>query len=189
MGGRIQLDPQWDIENSGLSASGKIIARALQEYGAFCGDYAGGNVLYAENSPEALRAWAEMLRSEELEAIFTPAMIRTHFRVLDMGNVLPGQNCEIPPPYLTSFRFAEPAGATKIDYFTRKISLVVPAGSDLKRLAPRFTVFRPETRVLVDGKEQASGQTLQDFSSPVVYRLVSPDGATADWTVIVNSGT
>ncbi len=187
MGGRIQLDPRWDVENAGLSASGKIIARALQNYGAYCGDYADGNVLFAENSPDALRAWAGVLRSEELEAIFTPAMIREHFQVLDMGNVLPGQNCEIPPPYVTSFRFVEPAASAKIDYFTRKISLVVPAGSDLKRLVPRFTVFRPETRVLVDGAEQTKWQTIQDFSSPVVYQLVSPEGAATAWTVVVTS--
>jgi hypothetical protein len=188
MGGRIQLDPRWDVEHSGLSATGKIIARALQEYGAYCGDYAGGNVLYADNSPAALRAWQGVLRSEELEAVFTPEMIREHFRVVDMGNVLPGQNCEIPPPYVTSFQFGGPAASGRIDYFTRTISIVVPPGTGLKRIAPHFTVFRPETRVLVDGVEQVSGQTVRDFSSPVVYRLVSPDSAATDWTVLVTSG-
>lgn len=61
MGGRIQLDPTWDVENSGLSPAGRVIARALQEYGAFCGDYAGANVLYAENSPAAVAAWQGVL--------------------------------------------------------------------------------------------------------------------------------
>ena len=188
MGGRIQLDPRWDVEHSGLSASGKIIARALQAYGAYCGDYADGNVLFADNSPEALRSWQGLLRSEELETLFTPAMIREHFRVLDMGNVLPGQNCEIPPPYMLSFRFAEPTAPGAIDYFARTIRIAVPPGSDLKRLAPHFAVFRPETRLTVDGINQVSGQTEHDFTSPVVYRLVSPDGATNDWTVVVTSG-
>ena len=187
MGGRIQLDPRWDVEHSGLSASGKIVARALQEYGAYCSDYADGNVVFAENSPEAVRAWAGVLRSEELEAIFTPAMIREHFRVLDMGNVLPGQNCELPPPYVISFQLVEPSTSARIDYFARKISLVVPPGINLKRLAPRFTVFKPGTRVLVDGTEQASGKTVQDFSTPVVYQLVSPDGKASRWTVAVTS--
>ncbi len=188
MGGRIQLDPRWDVEHSGLSATGKIIARALQEYGAYCGDYAGGNVLYADNSPDALRSWQGLLRSEELEAVFSPAMIREHFRVLEMGNVLPGQNCEIPPPYVTSFRFTRPAASARIDYFTRTIRIASPAGSDLKRIAPVFTVFKPETRVIVDGVEQVSGRTIHDFSSPVVYHLVSPGGAATAWTVAVTSG-
>jgi hypothetical protein len=188
MGGRIQLNPRWDVERSGLSTSGKIIARALQEYGAYCGDYADGNVLFADNSPEALRSWQGLLRPEELETLFTPAMIREHFRVLDMGNVLPGQNCEIPPPYVLSFRFAESAISGRINYFTRTICVALPPGGDRKHLAPLFTVFGPGTRVLVAGIEQTSGRAAQDFSSSVVYRLISPDGTTNDWTVVVTSG-
>jgi hypothetical protein len=92
MGGRIQLDPSWDVEHSGLSPAAKVIARALQEYGAYCGDYAGANVLYAENSPKAVAAWRGLLSSDDLAAIFTPQMIAKHFRVLDMGTLLPGQN-------------------------------------------------------------------------------------------------
>jgi hypothetical protein len=188
MGGRIQLNPRWDVERSGLSTSGKIIARALQEYGAYCGDYADGNILFADNSPEALRSWQGLLRPEELETLFTPAMIREHFRVLDMGNVLPGQNCEIPPPYVLSFRFAESAISGRINYFTRTICVALPPGGDRKHLAPLFTVFGPGTRVLVAGIEQTSGRAAQDFSSSVVYRLISPDGTTNDWTVVVTSG-
>src|SRR5207302_9800929 len=40
-GGRIQLDPTVDVNALPLSASGKVIARALQEYGAFVGDFSG----------------------------------------------------------------------------------------------------------------------------------------------------
>ena len=185
MGGRIQLDPRWDVEHSGLSAAGKVIARALQEYGAFCGDYAGGNVLYANNSPAALKAWEGLLRSDELEAVFTPAMIREHFRVLDMGDILPGQNCEIPPPYLMAFRFPQAAAAIRTDYLNRTIDAVVPPAAALDRLVAEFTVFRPGTRVWVGDREQMSGRTATDFSKPVVYRLVSPDGAKADFTVTV----
>jgi hypothetical protein len=191
MGGRIQLDPGWDVEHSGLSASGKIIAHALQDYGAYCGDYADGNVLYADNSPEALRSWGGLLQSDELASHFTPAMIREHFRVLDMGNVLPGQNCEIPPPYVISFAPAEsatPATSTRIDYFARTIRMTVRRGTDLKRLAPAFAIFQSGTRVTVDGVDQVSGRTEHDFTSPVVYRLVSLDGSTSDWTVLAASG-
>jgi hypothetical protein len=188
MGGRIQLDPHWDVEHSGLSASGKIIARALQDYGAYCGDYADGNVLFADNSPEALRKWRGLLRPEELESIFTPEMIREHFRVLDMGNVLPGQNCEISPPYMLSFCFVGSSESGRIDYFSRTIRVPAPQRSNLKRLAPKFAVFRRETRVTVGGIDQVSGQTENDFTSPVVYHLVTPDGVTNDWRVVVTRG-
>jgi len=184
MGGRIQLDPRWDVDRAGLSAAGRIIARALQEYGAYCGDYADGNVLFADNSPAALRAWQGLLRPEELEAVFTPAMIREHFRVLDLGNVLPGQNCEVPPPYLISFGFAGAAATARIDYFTRTVRVAVPSTGDAKHLVPQFTVFPPKTRALVADVEQQSGQMVLDFSSPVTYRLVGPDGAANLWTVM-----
>jgi hypothetical protein len=56
-GGRVQLDPTLDVDNLGLSRSGLIIARALQEYGAFVGDFSGAMSLYADASPDALAVW------------------------------------------------------------------------------------------------------------------------------------
>jgi hypothetical protein len=90
LGARIQLDPKFDIDGSGLSREGKIIARALQEYGAYLGDSAGGNVLFAESAPTQLEAWDGTLESDELQAVFTPEMMAKHFRLIEMGDVLPG---------------------------------------------------------------------------------------------------
>jgi hypothetical protein len=47
-GGRIQLDPTLDLNSLGLTPAAKVIARAMQEYGAFVGDNSGGIALYAE---------------------------------------------------------------------------------------------------------------------------------------------
>lgn len=91
MGGRIQLDPDWDVESSPLSDGGKVIARALQEYGAYCGDYAGIFVFYADNSPAAMAEWPSLLTNEDLN-FFTRAKIRELFRVVDMGELRRGQN-------------------------------------------------------------------------------------------------
>jgi hypothetical protein len=52
-GGRIQLDPAFDLSPLGLTKSGKAIARALQMYGAYIGDFSGAVSLYAEASPAA----------------------------------------------------------------------------------------------------------------------------------------
>ena len=41
MGARIQLNPDYDIDNTLLSPGGKVVARALQEYGAILVDQAG----------------------------------------------------------------------------------------------------------------------------------------------------
>jgi hypothetical protein len=70
--------------------------KALRDTAPYCGDYAGANVLYAENSPQAVAAWKRLLNSDDLAAIFTPQMIAKHFRVLDMGTLLPGQNLTAP---------------------------------------------------------------------------------------------
>jgi hypothetical protein len=52
-GGRVQLDPALDVDRMGLSRSGRAIARALQTYGAYIGDFSGAVSLYAEASPAA----------------------------------------------------------------------------------------------------------------------------------------
>jgi hypothetical protein len=56
-GARIQLDPSLDVTKLGLSPAGVMVARALQKYGAYVGDYSGALSLYAENSAEALAVW------------------------------------------------------------------------------------------------------------------------------------
>lgn len=47
-GALLQLDPEIDLEAFGLTREEKIIAKALQEYGAVMTDYAGGVTLYGE---------------------------------------------------------------------------------------------------------------------------------------------
>lgn len=56
-GGRIQFDPGIDVDGLGLSRTGRIIMKALQEYGAYVGDFSGAFSLYAEGSPEAQAYW------------------------------------------------------------------------------------------------------------------------------------
>jgi hypothetical protein len=66
-GGRIQLDPTVDPGALGLTRSGRIILTALQEYGAYVGDYSGAISLYADGSASAQAYWsAGVLDSYEL---------------------------------------------------------------------------------------------------------------------------
>ena len=128
MGGRIQLDPAWDVEGSALTPAGKVIARALQEYGAYCGDYAGANVLYGENSPAAVAAWSRRARPRTISHLCSRriSFARTSAVVIDLGNLLPGQNLERPPPYLLAFVLPD-GTAARIDQWDRTIEL--PAGA------------------------------------------------------------
>jgi hypothetical protein len=88
-GGRIQLDPHLDLESLGLSASGKTIARALQKYGAYVGDYSGSMSLYAENDPGAMTYWnAGKLGEQELR----DKIELDWFRVLALAPLLDNGN-------------------------------------------------------------------------------------------------
>jgi hypothetical protein len=92
MGGLIQLDPSIDVESLKLSRSGKAIARALQEYGAYCSDYSGAINLYADGSPEAQKEWdAGLLDTYELRKVFDAEMLR-RFRVIKMGEHIDNKN-------------------------------------------------------------------------------------------------
>jgi len=81
-GGRVQLDPAVDIDALGLTPSGLVIARALQEYGAYMSDFSGSINLYAENSPAAQAAWsAGLLGDYEVR----DQIDLRDFRVLEIG--------------------------------------------------------------------------------------------------------
>lgn len=83
-GGRFQFDPSVDVTTLGLSRSGQIIVRALQEYGAYVGDYSGALSLYAENSPAAQAYWASgVLGMYELQ----DKIDLTRLRVIKMGTM------------------------------------------------------------------------------------------------------
>jgi len=180
MGGRIQLDPNWDVQGSNLSRAGKIIARALQKYGAYCGDYAGANVLYAENSPDAVKAWEGVLDPRDLEEEFTPEFIRSHFRVVDMGNLLPGQNLSTPGPYLIGLEFKEQSSPPLIDPFLRTIVLTDP---HLKSNAA-WKIHPRGSSLINDGRTLAGGRGVIDLSSSDSITLVAPNGTSSVWRII-----
>jgi hypothetical protein len=92
MGGRIQLDPTIDVDSLGLTATGKIIAHALQDYGAYVGDYSGSISIYAENAPDAQTQWAAgLLTTNEVRDIINQAMLR-RFRVIKLPALLDNNN-------------------------------------------------------------------------------------------------
>jgi hypothetical protein len=81
-GGRIQLDPALDLGALGLSRSGRAMARALQTYGAYIGDFSGAVSLYAEASPAAQSIYkAGLLDTYELK----DRIPLEKFRVLEIG--------------------------------------------------------------------------------------------------------
>lgn len=88
-GARVQYDPSVDLDALGLSRSGRIIMRALQEYGAYVGDYSGAISLYAENSAAAQAYWrGGVLGSYEL----LDKIDLSRFRVLAIGTLHDNEN-------------------------------------------------------------------------------------------------
>jgi len=88
-GGRVQLDPTLDLDTLGLSASGKIVARALQEYGAYVGDYSGAINFYADGSPAAQAKWdAGLLDTYEIQK----QVPLSKLRVIELGTLYDGGN-------------------------------------------------------------------------------------------------
>lgn len=91
-GGRIQLDPNLDLNSLGLTREARIIAEALQTYGAYVGDYAGISVvLNVQNDPNALTDLSGVLSGNLLSNIPIE-----HFRVVQWGQEHVDQ--EIPEP-------------------------------------------------------------------------------------------
>jgi hypothetical protein len=87
-GARLQLDPTLtdaDFDRMGLNRTGKIIARALQEYGMISVDHSGSFKIYIEdleNNPFATHQWTDPelnLTKDTLSSI-----PYTSFRVLEL---------------------------------------------------------------------------------------------------------
>ena len=87
-GARLQLDPRLtdaDFAAMGLSSTGRIIARALQQYGMILIDHSGRPKIYAENlvvNPSAGYSWADPAIA--LTSTTIAAIPHTAFRVLDL---------------------------------------------------------------------------------------------------------
>jgi len=86
-GGRIQLDPSIDVTTLGLTPAGLVIARALQQYGAYVGDYSGALDLYADNAPDAAVQWSAGLLREDAVGGSPAKLNLTSFRVLQLGTL------------------------------------------------------------------------------------------------------
>jgi hypothetical protein len=88
-GGRIQYDPNIDVDAIDVSDAGKTILQALQIYGAYVGDFSGAISLYADNSPQA-RAYWDSIGFDSYELL--DAIDLADFRVLEIGQMYDNGN-------------------------------------------------------------------------------------------------
>ena len=184
MGGRIQLDPSINVDTLNLTPACKIIARALQQYGAFNGDYAGATVLYADNSPQALKEWKRILGAEDLTKVFNTEFVRKYFRVIEMGKLLPGQNLSTGQYGFLEFSVPE-MKLVKIDWLNTKIEVVVDGSENISKLKPEFKTVKKNAVVTVNHVQQQSGRTSVNFRTPVEYTVSVPGACKVIWIVTV----
>lgn len=85
------------------------------------------------------------------------------------------------------FGFLNPKAVGKIIEADHTIGVKVPFGTDATNLAGLAAVFKcsDNARVEVGGKEQVSGQTVQNFTNPVEYCVYAQDGSNQKYTVTV----
>jgi hypothetical protein len=87
-GARLQLDPsltEADFDQMGLDRAGKIIARALQEYGMILVDHSGSFKIYVEdliNNPFTTETWTDPDLNLSKESIY--GIPYTSFHVLEL---------------------------------------------------------------------------------------------------------
>lgn len=73
-------------------------------------------------------------------------------------------------------------------FFGDSIYLVLPLASSLENLIATFVISNCAT-AYVDGIEQISGVTVNDFANPVTYQVIAQNGDEKDWLVIVDLET
>ena len=84
---------------------------------------------------------------------------------------------------IASFGLLSPPVEGKIDAGSGSINLEVPDGTDCTSLVAVY--LASGDRVTVEGVEQQSGVTANDFTQPVVYVVESSDGSSAAYTARV----
>ena len=69
-----------------------------------------------------------------------------------------------------------------IDHDASTISFLMSSIVDRTSLIARFFTASPDAKVYVEGVEQYSDSTANDFTDPVLYEVVAPDGSTQVYT-------
>ena len=84
---------------------------------------------------------------------------------------------------ITAFRFLNPAVAGIVDPQARAILVTVPRGTDVSSLVADYETTGAQ--VTVEGTEQRSRVTVNDFTDPLTYVVAAEDGTTSAYRVTV----
>ena len=83
---------------------------------------------------------------------------------------------------IVEFYFPQQASSAVIDPATHNVNIELQEGVDLTNLIATF-VLSEYAEAYVSSTFQENGVTANDFTSPVIYTIISQDGTEQDWTV------
>ena len=89
---------------------------------------------------------------------------------------------------IIEYSFAEQTGAATINTDDHSIQIEVAHGTDLSNLVATYTLSENAT-AKVDGAEQTSGSTANDFSGDVIYNVKAENGDVQPWKIEVSIAT
>ena len=84
---------------------------------------------------------------------------------------------------ITAFEFSTPAATGVVNDSAKTISVMVPRGTNVKALVATFKTTG--VKVEIGSVTQVSAATANDFSSPVVYKVIAADNSTKNYIVTV----
>ena len=144
---------------------------------------------YTYNLPLTLKKYASDAKYGYKETVIErPTLTSFNFEVSkNEGKLLDNELKWNSSKHTPSFSDVSTYKAT-VNNETNEITLTIPYLYDFK-LTPSFVKSSDNSKVLVNGVEQTSGETEVDFTKPVTYTVVGAEGGTRDYTVIVaNTG-
>lgn len=93
------------------------------------------------------------------------------------------------PLSFTGFELPAQTGPAVIDETNSTVNIEVASGTDITNLAPTFLNTSDAVSIKVNGVQQTSGSSSNNYSSPVTYTFADGALATRDWTVTVTVKT
>lgn len=86
---------------------------------------------------------------------------------------------------ISVYSMSEQTGAASIDSEAATIDIEVEFETNVTALVATFTASTDRQSITVGGVAQVSATTENDFTDPVVYRVIAENGTIKDWTVTV----
>ena len=101
-----------------------------------------------------------------------------------MGNLMPGQNLSLPPPYVIGFSAAGESAEARIDQLTRTITVYRRQQAPPVTTAT-WTLYPRNARAEIGSQPLVSGTTEINLTGDILIKLTAPDGTLNKWKIVI----